>query len=177
MTRAETWQDIFHRYEAANMPIPAKARDVADWAVAQGLAAPHPAMDPMDQLADECARALREEYEMDSKGRRYRVNHAVRRESCGSQMTFWADIRTAPREHMVGAFAQRRKQIVGDCHQLKTDVDCFNILRPSEEPIQMVIDFAKDVQEIEAMELEGLEEISSIAPRPQVAQFENVVHP
>lgn len=176
MTRAETWQDIFHRYEAAQMPIPATSRQVAEWAVAQGLSAPHAQADPMDQLAEECSRALRDEYQADGRGRRYRVNHAVRRESAGSQMTFWADIRTAAREHMMAAFAQRRKQVVGDCHQLKVDVDCFNDMRSNEQPIQMVLDFTRDVQEIEAMELEAVE-TSSTEPRPQVAQFVTAAHP
>jgi len=54
------------------------------------------------------------------------------------------------------AFAQRRQQIVGDCHQLKVDVDCYNDFRPTEEPIQFVLDFTMDIMEIEAAEGKNL---------------------
>lgn len=50
------------------------------------------------------------------------------------------------------AFSQRRQQIVGDCHQLKTDVDSFNENREPDRPIQMLLDFTEDVAEIEAVE-------------------------
>ena len=66
------------------------------------------------------------------------------------QGTLWADIDTAPRPHMQKAFAQRRKQIVGDCVQLKTDVDVFNDKRPEDEPIALVLDFTDDVAEAQA---------------------------
>ena len=177
MSRAEEWQEIFHKYEAENMSIPATTKQIAVWAVEQGLAVPRPPVDPMDQLADECARGLREEYRDDGRGRRYRVNHAVRKMSGGTQMTFWADIETAPREHMVAAFSQRRTQIIGDCFQLKTDVDCFNNLRSTEEQIQMELNFTKDVAEIEAIELEEVGATSSIEPRLQVARLQNAEHP
>ena len=50
------------------------------------------------------------------------------------------------------AFGQRRKQIVGDCHQLKIDVDHYNGIHPEEMPIQMVFNFTEDLIEIEALE-------------------------
>jgi hypothetical protein len=53
---------------------------------------------------------------------------------------------------MERAFAQRRKQIVGDCAQLKTDVDHYNEAHSDEQPIQMVFDFRDDLAEIEAIE-------------------------
>lgn len=45
------------------------------------------------------------------------------------------------------AFQQRRQQIVGDCRQLKRDVDYFNEAHPIEPPIQMMFDFTEDVDE------------------------------
>lgn len=56
----------------------------------------------------------------------------------------------APHEHMERAFAQRREQIVGDCFQLKTDVDVYNSLRDQRRPaIQLELAFAEDVAERE----------------------------
>ena len=52
-----------------------------------------------------------------------------------------------PRKHMEIAFQQRRQQIVGDCGQLKRDVDYFNETHPNTAPIQMVFDFTEDVEE------------------------------
>jgi hypothetical protein len=51
---------------------------------------------------------------------------------------------------MERAFAQRRKQILGDCRQLKADVDSYNENRRPEEPIQVIFDFTVDLAELEA---------------------------
>ena len=64
-------------------------------------------------------------------------------------MTLWADIRTDSREHLAIAFKQRRNQIVGDCRQLKADVDSFNDNRAPTYPIQLSLDFTADVEEFE----------------------------
>lgn len=107
-----------------------------------------PKVDPYDVLAGQMANALREEYQTDSKGRRYRVNHAVRATKGGVQYTFWAIMNYAPHDHMQRAFAWRRDQIVGDCLQLKTDVDAYNEMNQGSHPeIQLVLDFTDDVAE------------------------------
>lgn len=49
---------------------------------------------------------------------------------------------------MQQAFGQRRKQIVGDCHQLRLDVDHYNSVRSDEEPVQLILDFTEDVEEM-----------------------------
>ncbi|MCC8997310.1 MAG: hypothetical protein LM517_09755 [Nitrosomonas sp.] len=150
MNYAEQMQKIWNEYQDAGMPIPATSRDVAAWAIHKGLWKPRPA-DIVSQCADDLSRALREEYRTDKNGRRYRSKHAVRINSGGTQLTFWADIDSAPRSHMEKAFAQRRRQIIGDCYQLKTDVDCYNNAHSSEPPINLVLDFTMDVKEIDVM--------------------------
>jgi hypothetical protein len=98
------------------------------------------------------AQALRAEYRTDAKGRRYRVNHAVRVTESGVQYTFWAEMGFAPHDHMERAFAQRREGIVGDCVQLKTDIDAYNDMNTGKQPrIQLVLDFADDVAEREVV--------------------------
>jgi hypothetical protein len=47
------------------------------------------------------------------------------------------------------AFQQRRQQILGDCRQLKTDVDSYNDNYNDAEPLQMVFDFTDDLAEDE----------------------------
>lgn len=82
---------------------------------------------------------------------RVRVKDVATVERNGRQAAFWADMRTAPREHMEIAFQQRRQQIVGDCRQLKLDVDSYNENHNAGEELQMVLDFPLDLEEIEAL--------------------------
>jgi hypothetical protein len=56
-------------------------------------------------------------------------------------------MRVAPEEHMEIAFQQRRQQIVGDCAQLKTDVDSYNDNNPFGAYHQLPLDFTDDVAE------------------------------
>ncbi len=120
----EQMQNIWKKYEKAGMSVPAQPRDVAAWAIQNKLWEPKKA-DVISRCAEDLSKALREEYRVDKKGRRYRAKHAVRLYESGVQYTLWADIDSAPRSHMEKAFAQRRKQVVGDCYQLKTDVDYY----------------------------------------------------
>ncbi|MGQ0485561.1 MAG: hypothetical protein ACT4SY_09450 [Hyphomicrobiales bacterium] len=145
-TKNELLQRAWHAFEKQNGHIPASARDASVWAVQNGLIS-LPEVDPYDVLADEMARALREEYATDRQGRRYRVNHAVRVTRRGVQYTMWAMLGTAPRSHMQRAFTQRREQVVGDLVQLATDVDAYNDMHKGEDPIQLILDFTHDVEE------------------------------
>lgn len=51
------------------------------------------------------------------------------------------------------ALKQRREQVVGDCSQLKKDVDSYNEnWNRSGKPVTLVLDFTNDVAEREAVE-------------------------
>ncbi len=43
--------------------------------------------------------------------------------------------------------AARRRQIVGDCVQVKVDVDHYNATHPTEEQIPLELNFTEDVAE------------------------------
>ncbi len=142
----EQLQRVWQQYEEEHGRAAASARDVVVWGVSHGLISlAH--RDPYDQLAEDMSRALREQYSTDAKGRRYRVNHAVRVYKNGVQLTFWAMMRYAERPHMERAFTQRREQIVGDCSQLRTDVDVYNDFHPEDRPVPLVLNFTDDVEE------------------------------
>jgi hypothetical protein len=145
-SKNETFQAVWREYEHLHGHVPSTLREAVEWGVRQGRLRV-PAVDPYDILADDMSKALREEYKTDRKGRRYRVNHAVRATRGGVQHTFWAVMGFAPPEHMTRAFTQRREQIVGDCVQLRTDVDAYNDMSNGEETIQLVLDFTDDVAE------------------------------
>lgn len=145
-TYNEQLQKVWHLYEREHGGVPSRLHDALKWGVSKGMLR-EPDYDPYDKLAEDMARALREEYATDRLGRRYRVNHAVRVTKGGVQYTFWAMMSAAPREHMQKAFIQRREQIVGDCVQLATDVEVYNDLNKDQPPIQMLLDFRDDVEE------------------------------
>lgn len=123
---------------------------VAEWAFRNGLHKPS-LKTVIDAIATDIAQLFREEYRTDSLGQRYRAKHAVRSKKGNKTMSLWADIDDdrAPREHFVKSFAQRRNQIVGDCFQLKTDVDVYNAKNPTQRPIQIPLDFSYDVEELQ----------------------------
>jgi len=94
-TKNEVLQRVWKEYETAGNPAIVTAREVARWAIKQGLMRPRPA-DFEGQCAEELARAAREEYRTDRYGRRHRARHSVRLKKNGLQLSFWADIDSAP---------------------------------------------------------------------------------
>jgi hypothetical protein len=96
------------------------------------------------------AAAMREEYMTDPKGRRVRLLHPAPLLTDGTREMMWDDIRTAPREHMQVSFQHRRQGVVGDCRQMRTDVDSYNDAHADAEPILVVFDFTMDLAELEA---------------------------
>ena len=148
-TKNERLQAVWHTYENERQYKPSSARQAVDWAIAGGLLE-LPEIDPYDVLAGDMAQALREEFQTDNKGHRYRVNHAVRVTKSGVQYSFWGRMGYAPHEHMEKAFAQRRDHIIGECVQLRTDVIVYNDMNQGKNPeIQLVLDFTEDVAERE----------------------------
>lgn len=123
---------------------------IAEWAYQRGLHKPS-IRTVVDAIATDIAQYFREEYRTDENGQRYRAKHAVRSKTGDKSLSLWADIDDdrAPRDHFVRSFAQRRQQIVGDCFQLKTDVDVYNAKNSSQKLIQVPLDFTYDVEELQ----------------------------
>ena len=147
-TKSEQLQDIVRDYQKAGEKWPATMREVAAWAIASNRWAPQPAA-VVNQCAEQLSRALRDEWVTDAQGRHVRTKHAATYTDGKEQYVLWDDIRTASVGHMQRAFQQRRHQILGDCKQLKTDVDSFNDNRNPQTAIQIVFDFTADLQEAE----------------------------
>lgn len=142
----EQLQHIVNRYIEAGGEWPATTREIAFWAINNKLWGPQRSK-IIDICAEQLAHAMREEYITDLQGRKVRAKHAAR--ISGTQQVLWDDIRTASREHMQAAFQQRRQQIVGDCRQLKLDVDSYNENKNDSKPIQLILDFTLDIAEAE----------------------------
>ena len=146
---AKQMQKIVTEYRLAGEPWPASSKQIAAWAISTGRWE-LPESAAIKQCAEDVSRAMREEYFTDPKGRRVRLKHPVSRTHDGRQLVLWDDLRTAPREHMLLSFQQRRQQIFGDCRQLKRDVDCYNDSHSDEPIIQIVFNFIRDLEEDEA---------------------------
>ena len=124
--------------------------ELAEWAYKRGLYKPS-LKTVVDAIAADISQYFREEYRTNENGQRYRAKHAVRFKRDNKTMSLWADMDDvdAPRDHFVRSFGQRRQQIVGDCFQLKTDVDVYNGKNASQQPIQIPLDFTLDVEELQ----------------------------
>ena len=150
-TYSEQLRDIAELYRNSQQPWPATARQIATWAINNGYYRTHQSK-LIAKAAEEFASAMREDYYTDPQGRRVRALHVARvvsksPDGSHTQKMLWDDIRNAPRGFMERAFQLRRRQIVGDCKQLKTDVDSFNDNHPDDGPIQLFLDFTDDVAE------------------------------
>jgi len=150
MNYNEQMQKIVDKYRDAGETWPATTREIAAWAIRNKQWDAH-GSEMISICAEHLARAMREEYIKDPQGRTVRTKHAARMH----QAVFWDDIRTASREHMQVAFQQRRQQIVGDCRQLKLDVDSYNENKNDGKSIQMVFDFTLDLEESELVRIKG----------------------
>src|SRR5262249_31181981 len=134
----------------------ANLNDVFDFAVENDLWKPQK-VDIRKRFRKDMANALREEYFTDHRGRCIRRYHAARKYHIDGfgvavQEVFWADMLDdplPPRKHMDLSFKQRRHQIVGDCKQLKNDIDYYNERTPEEKPVPELWDFTDDLADAE----------------------------
>lgn len=153
-TYVKQMQRIVDEYRLGGMPWPTSAKAIADWAISTGRwELPSAAI--RRRCADDIASAMREEYMTDRRGRRVRLLHPAPLTTEGQTEMVWDDIRTATRDHMQVSFQHRRKGIVGDCRQMKVDVDSYNDAHADAEPIQIVFDFTMDLAELEAADDEA----------------------
>lgn len=145
-------QQIVERFYRETGKPEATAHEMAVWAIKNRIWEPEPS-NLAHQLADQLARAMREETFVDPQGRVVRAKHAARIKQGEKQLTLWADMRWATRDHMKVSFQQRRHQVVGECIQLKRDVDSYNDnWAPENAQIQLSLDFTFDVAEAEALD-------------------------
>ncbi len=124
--------------------------ELAEWAYGNGLHKPN-VRTIIDAIAADISQVFREEYRTSADGRRYRAKHATTKKHGNKTLSLWADLDdpNAPHDHFVRSFGQRRQQIVGDCYQLKTDADVYNETRNPADPVQIILNFTFDVEELE----------------------------
>jgi hypothetical protein len=150
MSFNEKLRELYKQYEKAGYMQPFTMHELAAWAYDQGLCQPQRST-IVNRLAEDFSRAMRGEFYIDTQGRRVRTKHMATYERNGKQYAFWADVRIASRDHMERSIQQRRQGIVGDCRQLKSDVDSYNQNQNTGETIQLILDFTQDMEEYEAL--------------------------
>jgi hypothetical protein len=148
MNQNEKFVAIWHLYESEHGHKPSRMADAVAWGVQRNLLKEPPPLSGLKLLERRMAQAIGQEYDT-SKGRRYRVNHAVRSSGRhGQQQTLWGMMGYAPADFLVRGFGQRRDQIVGECSQLDTDVDVFKDFYPDHaDQFELKLDFGDDVAE------------------------------
>ncbi len=137
---------IVEDYRAAEMPWPASREQIAEWAVAneryeltRGMA--------VRQCAEKLGRAMGLEHVRDRKGRSIRKYYAAPIRENGQLVMKWDDL-NAPRPFMEVVAGTRRNQILGQCWQLKNDMDSYTERRCPDEPIQLDFNFNVDLEEL-----------------------------
>lgn len=138
-------QRLIRKYKDETGETEVDMHKVAAYAAKLGWTLPKPT-NPLDELAKKLARAARAEVRVDKvTGRPYRANHAVPATGSG-QFTLWVDIDEAPRHRIYKSLMNRREQMVGDGFQLTLDMDHWNRVNPTEEPIAIPMDFTDDIE-------------------------------
>lgn len=148
------------------------AKDVARWMLNNNhWQAPEEIA--MQKCAEDLARSWREQYKIDPQGRRVRVRHSFGIKSeTGKQLHLWGYWENLKPKQMALSFQGRRKQIVGECRQLKNDADSYNEnLNTSQLSIPMSYNFTQDMVETEKKQLTLID--ANVLKRPS-AQSQNV---
>lgn len=137
---------IVEDYRAAGQPWPATKLEIGEWAIAndryqltRGMA--------VSQCAEKIGRAMGLEHVKDEKGRTVRKYYVAGIRENGQFVMKWDDL-NADRPFMEVAAANRRNQILGQCWQLKNDIDSYNERRCPNEPIQLDFNFNIDLEEL-----------------------------
>lgn len=152
-TKTEFLQQITEQYRAAGKKWPATCKEIAAWAIHEGLWKPYP-KNLITQCASEIAAAMREEHFTDPQGRVVRKKRPYRAtdgllEGNEEQVFLWVDMQEVKPEEAEMAFQYGRKWNLDSCRQLKLGVDSYNENNPHNAYIEMSFDFTDDLSEMD----------------------------
>ncbi len=140
--------DLKEKYKSAGQKWPARAREVAAWAVYEGHWDQQPKQ-KIDACAREMAEAFRKNARTDPQGRlRVRTMSAAPRtvindDGKPEQIWFWDEVDTASHEHNLAAFRARHRDGKEGACSLQNDIASFNEnhLQADRSPIEFDFDF------------------------------------
>ena len=159
-TKTEFLQEITEQYRAAGEKWPTTCKDIAAWAIREGIWKPYP-KNLVTQCASEIAAAMREEHYTDPQGRSVRAKRPYRAvdvlDGNEEQVFLWVEMREADEEQAQMAFQFGRKIVVDGCRQLKVGVESYNENNPHGAYIEMSFDITDDMSEMDQpLEYPGL---------------------
>ena len=146
MSKRQDMQRFIRHYKEATGEREIDMHKVAEYAKTMGWKMPIPPSD-IDLLAKQFTEAARDETDYDNKtGRPYRVYHAIPQKSGQLNLFVYVDIQDATRNQMLKSTVNRREQMVSDGVQLTFDLEHWNSINPSEEPIVLPMDLTPDIE-------------------------------
>lgn len=146
MTKLQQKQAFMRYYKEQTGEKELDMNKVAAFAEKSGWTMPQPKT-PVELLAREFADAARVEVRKDAlTGQPYRANHAYPTKQGQMTLWLWVDIDEASRKTMFKCLINHREQMIGEALQISYDTDHWNSIHPSEEPIQIPLDFTDDVE-------------------------------
>lgn len=145
MSKRQEMQRFLRHYKDETGERELDMRKVADSAARMGWKLPKPPS-AIDLLAKQFTAAAQEERKYDKKtGKPYRVYHAI--PVTGQLSLFnYVDIDEADRKQMHMSSVNRREQMVSDGVNLTLDLDHWNSVNPTEEPITLPMDLTPDIE-------------------------------
>ena len=146
MSKRSELQRIIRAYKDDTGKRMVDMHSVAAWAAGKGWPLPTPP-NPHDMLAKQLSDAARVEVKHDdTSGAPYRVNHSITTRHGDTQLHLWIDIDDAERGPMLKSLVSRREQMVSDGLQLSFDLDHWNAVNKTQEPIKITLDLNLDIE-------------------------------
>jgi hypothetical protein len=146
MSKRQDMQRFIRHYKEATGEREIDMHKVAEYAKTMGWKMPMPPSD-IDLLAKQFTEAAREETDYDNKtGRPYRVYHAIPQTSGQLNLFVYVAIQDITRNQMLKSSVNRREQMVSDGMHVTFDLEHWNSINPSEEPIVLPMDLTPDIE-------------------------------
>lgn len=157
MTKRQERQRFLRYYKEETGESELDMHKVAAFAKRIGWDMPRPPSD-VDMLAKLFADDAQAERKYDDKtGKPYRVYHAIPVNSGQLNLFVYVDIDEATRSQMLKSAVNRREQMISDGYQLTLDLDHWNSVHASEEPIELPMDLTLDIEIRKASDDKGEE--------------------
>ncbi|MGN6369103.1 MAG: hypothetical protein ACTHN5_12650 [Phycisphaerae bacterium] len=144
--RTESLLAAIDRYEIETGDKSGDLKSVARWAHRKGILTPRD-RDPVKAIAHELRSACARDYITDEKGQPVRHRLAYIEQRGDKQMAFWFKMEDATPEKMRLNAAMRRNGTLQDVLQLHRDIRYFNNHHNPGDPIQLDLNFQRDVEE------------------------------
>ena len=150
--KIEANQDIVNDYIRDGQPWPTDRRTIAAWAIRKRRWQPS-RKEMIDRYAQNSRKPCEPKWKWTPRGERFGLNTAQwssNRMKSGTRLKSGCGLTAAhrPRNLCARRVQQRRRKVLGECKQLKTDLDSYNDNNTEGAVIQMSFNFESDLEEL-----------------------------